>query len=72
MGLVAGAFSVDFTWSWQGGGPSGGDDPAVFSGTVGGDIVDGHLTWADVVQVVHAELGMTPGSPLGLDDCPLN
>jgi hypothetical protein len=72
LGLVAGAFSVDFIWSWQGGGPSGGDDPAVLSGTVKGDVVEGVLAWADVTRTVRAELGVTPGSPLGLDDCPLD
>ena len=68
----AGAFSVSLTWDWQGAGPSGGEDPATFVGTVAAGVVDGTLSWGSTADTVHAELGVTPGTGLGLDSCPLD
>ncbi len=67
-----GAFSVDLDWTWQGAGPSGGTDPATFSGTVVSGVVDGSLTWGTTVEPVHAVLGDPAGKGLGVANCPLD
>ena len=66
------AFSVALTWTWQGAGPSGGEDPATFVGTIDRDVVAGTLTWAGADHDVTAALGVTPGTDLGLSNCPLD
>jgi len=67
-----GAFAADFTWTWQGAGPSGGSDPATLSGTLIRGVVDGTLTWASASQTVQAVLGVAPGTGLGVANCPLD
>lgn len=68
----AGAFSVEVSWDWQGGGPSGGSAIASFVGGVVDGAVSGTLSWDQQSRTVQATLGETPGSGLGVDQCPLD